>query len=94
MLFYLPFHYFNDQKKTDEEETISADAEGDGEEELKVDEEKKTEEEGEKKKKTGCNTEEVLAVLAHELGHWKLGHNLKNLIISQVINLILLILQV
>ena len=28
--------------------------------------------------------EEVLAVLAHELGHWKLGHNLKNLIIGQV----------
>ncbi|XP_030850470.1 CAAX prenyl protease 1 homolog [Strongylocentrotus purpuratus] len=73
-----------EEKKTDEEETKPADAEGDGEEEQKVDEEKKTEEEGEKKKKTGCNTEEVLAVLAHELGHWKLGHNLKNLIISQV----------
>ncbi|KAJ8027430.1 CAAX prenyl protease 1-like [Holothuria leucospilota] len=40
--------------------------------------------EKEKKKKTGCNTEEILAVLAHELGHWKLGHNLKNIVISQV----------
>ncbi|XP_038059129.1 CAAX prenyl protease 1 homolog [Patiria miniata] len=39
--------------------------------------------EGEKKK-TGCNDQEVLAVLAHELGHWKLSHNLKNLVISQV----------
>ena len=38
----------------------------------------------EKKKKTGCNNKEVLAVLAHELGHWKLSHNLKNLVISQV----------
>ncbi|KAL5010607.1 hypothetical protein ScPMuIL_012912 [Solemya velum] len=35
-------------------------------------------------KKQGCNNEEVLAVLSHELGHWKLSHNLKNLIISQV----------
>ena len=36
-------------------------------------------------KKTGCNNEEILAVLSHELGHWKLGHILKNLLISQVI---------
>ena len=35
-------------------------------------------------RKIGCNNEEVLAVLAHELGHWKLSHNLKNLVISQV----------
>lgn len=37
---------------------------------------------GEKKK--GCNTAEVLAILAHELGHWSLSHNLKNIIISEV----------
>lgn len=46
-----------------------------------------TAKEGEEKKesrKTGCNNEEVLAVLAHELGHWKLSHNLKNLVIGQV----------
>lgn len=36
------------------------------------------------KKKTGCNTEEILAVLAHELGHWSLNHVLKNFFISQV----------
>ncbi|KAI8498707.1 CAAX prenyl protease 1 [Branchiostoma belcheri] len=38
----------------------------------------------EKKKKIGCSNDEILAVLGHELGHWKLGHNLKNIIISQV----------
>lgn len=32
----------------------------------------------------GCNEEEILAVLAHELGHWKLSHNLKNLTIGEV----------
>ena len=37
-----------------------------------------------RKGQRGCTTEEVVAVLAHELGHWKLSHNLKNLIISQV----------
>ena len=40
-------------------------------------------EEGSKAKK-GCNTEEILAVLAHELGHWKLSHNLKNIVIAEV----------
>ena len=42
----------------------------------------------EKKKKIGCNNSEVLAVLGHELGHWKLSHNLKNLVIGQVSSLI------
>ncbi|XP_052903296.1 CAAX prenyl protease 1 homolog [Anopheles moucheti] len=32
----------------------------------------------------GCKNEEVLAVLAHELGHWKLGHVSKNIVIVQV----------
>lgn len=48
-------------------------------------EEKKEEKEKEgKKKKPGCNNPEVLAVLCHELGHWKLNHILKNLVVSQV----------
>ena len=44
------------------------------------------EEEGEKaeKKKKGCSKDEVLAVLAHELGHWKCSHNLINLSIGEV----------
>lgn len=41
--------------------------------------------------KKGCDNEEVLAVLGHELGHWKLNHVLKNIIIMQV-NLFLLFL--
>ena len=64
-----------------EEEPVVAE-EIDGQKEGEDEAEKK-----EEKKKTGCNMEEVLAVLAHELGHWKLGHNLKNLIISQVCRL-------
>ena len=38
----------------------------------------------EESKKKGCNNAEILAVLGHELGHWKLNHVLKNLIISEV----------
>jgi len=30
------------------------------------------------------NDEEILAIIGHELGHWKLNHILFNLIISQV----------
>uniref|UniRef100_A0A8C6WF91 CAAX prenyl protease n=1 Tax=Neogobius melanostomus TaxID=47308 RepID=A0A8C6WF91_9GOBI len=35
-------------------------------------------------KKQGCNNAEILAVLGHELGHWKLGHTVKNIVISQM----------
>lgn len=35
-------------------------------------------------KKQGCSNHEVLAVLGHELGHWKLGHTVKNIVISQM----------
>lgn len=37
-----------------------------------------------KHKKQGCSNPEVLAVLGHELGHWKLGHTVKNIVISQM----------
>ncbi|XP_061751917.1 CAAX prenyl protease 1 homolog [Nerophis ophidion] len=37
-----------------------------------------------KNKKQGCNNPEILAVLGHELGHWKLGHTVKNIVISQM----------
>ena len=42
------------------------------------------EKEKEKKKKMGCSRDEILAVLGHELGHWKLNHVFKNLVISEV----------
>lgn len=38
----------------------------------------------EEEKGKGCSDAEVLAVLGHELGHWKLGHVTKNIIIMQV----------
>ena len=41
-------------------------------------------EDSKKPKRLGCTNEEVLAVLSHEMGHWKLNHSVKNLIISQV----------
>lgn len=47
----------------------------------------KTEEEKEEDKKpkeTGCSNEEILAVLGHEMGHWKLNHVFKNLVLAQV----------
>lgn len=35
-------------------------------------------------KDCGCETNEILAVLAHELGHWKHNHTLKGFLLSQV----------
>lgn len=32
----------------------------------------------------GCENDEVVAVLAHELGHWKYNHVWKNLLLAQV----------
>lgn len=34
-------------------------------------------------KRVGCNMDEVLAVLSHELGHWKFNHVLKHIVIAQ-----------
>lgn len=50
----------------------------------KVDE-KKTDEEAKPDSDAGkgCEDSEVLAVLAHELGHWKLGHVTKNIVFMQ-----------
>jgi STE24 endopeptidase len=63
-------------------------------EKLKTDEDKAKEAaekeastvEDEKKKKVvkGCSTPEILAVLGHELGHWKLNHVMKNIVIAEV----------
>ena len=51
-------------------------------------EKKEVEEEADKKEeskvKTGCNNQEIVAVLGHELGHWKMNHVMKNIIIGQV----------
>lgn len=38
-----------------------------------------------KTKKKGCNQEEVVAVLGHELGHWHHGHVYKPMIINQFV---------
>lgn len=45
-----------------------------------ADEEKKKDE----REKKGCTNDEILAILAHELGHWKLNHMPKNLIITEI----------
>ena len=65
-------------------------------EKLKTEEDKAAEEEKaadlseeerakkEEERQKGCDTPEILAVLAHELGHWSLNHVLKNIVISEV----------
>merc|ERR1719312_1850464 len=51
---------------------------------LMTEEEKKEKEEKDEKIKTGCNNQEIVAVPGHELGHWKLNHVAKNIVIGQV----------
>lgn len=45
---------------------------------------KEAKEDSTKISKKGCNNAEILAVLGHELGHWKLNHVTKNIIISEL----------
>lgn len=59
-----------------------ASTENSDEKENETDEKKDLIDEADAKK--GCEDSEVLAVLAHELGHWKLGHVTKNIVIMQV----------
>ena len=35
-------------------------------------------------KATGCNNAEIVAVLGHELGHWKMNHVMKSMVIGQI----------
>ena len=37
------------------------------------------------KNEKGCETPEIISVLAHELGHWKLNHTLMMLIVQEVL---------
>lgn len=63
-------------KETKEKEST----EGEDEEEKNEEEKKKDE----KLAKQGCSNPEILAVLGHELGHWKLNHVLKNIVIAEL----------
>ena len=49
-----------------------------------MDEVKSEDNEKPKEKSKGCNDDEIVAVLGHELGHWKLAHMVFNIIISEV----------
>lgn len=77
----------NKGKSQPEEMAESESTEKTEETAVKNDDEK--EEDTEKKVKSdsdvgkGCEDSEVLAVLAHELGHWKLGHVTKNIVFMQ-----------
>ncbi|XP_034233532.1 CAAX prenyl protease 1 homolog [Thrips palmi] len=51
---------------------------------ITAEEKKKLEEKQNAKKDRGCTTEEIVAVLGHELGHWKYSHMVKMLIITEV----------
>lgn len=77
-------------KPADEEETTENDKIENDKTENKTDDEQSSEraDSVEKESETqvvgkGCKDEEVLAVLAHELGHWKLGHVTKNIVFMQ-----------
>ena len=47
-------------------------------------EEEAARKEEEDKMMVGCDTPEILAVLAHELGHWSLNHGLKKIVIDEM----------
>ena len=69
-----------EEDKAAEEEKQRAAAAADASEEETA---KREKEEAEERQK-GCDTPEILAVLAHELGHWSLNHVLKNIVISEI----------
>ena len=48
---------------------------------LLSEEDKENEEEKIDKTKSGCSNKEIVAVLGHELGHWKLNHVVRYLIL-------------
>ena len=75
-----------DKNETDDCEHDEGEIEkpNEGESEIVKSEELDNESSKESKRGKGCTNEEILAVLGHELGHWKLNHTLKHLLIAQV----------
>jgi len=71
------------EEKTGEQESVEEKIEAETASQEEVGAEGGSEDKGKRKSK-GCTTPEILGVLAHELGHWKLSHNLKLMTISQV----------
>merc|ERR1712156_417607 len=67
--------------ETEAKDGDEADDENEDEKEEKTEEEKRKDE---KLSKQGCSNPEILAVLGHELGHWKLNHVLKNIVIAEL----------
>lgn len=65
-----------------ERDKLKSDDEKEKEVEAVNDDGKEKKEEDANKAK-GCTTDEILAVLGHELGHWKLNHVLKNIVIAE-----------
>ena len=41
--------------------------------------------EKEDSKGKGCETPEILSILGHELGHWKMNHTVKMLVIQEAL---------
>lgn len=69
----------DDDGKPKEEEAKNGKESGDSKAALTGGEQPKTE-----RKRLGMNDDEVVAVLGHELGHWKMWHTVYNLIIMEV----------
>lgn len=72
--------------KSNKNEDVNKDNENEDEQRQEKEEDSKSEETEKKDevKEKGCSIEEILAVLSHELGHWKYSHNLKNLFVAEV----------
>lgn len=85
------FTFFSNEKAESEEE-LKSEKEMKHEEETHGEGEKKSENEStnnekveDKKETRGCDTDEIVAVLAHELGHWHYSHALQGFFFAQVL---------
>ena len=74
---YQPANDTDDKKDDDKKENKE-------EANLTAEEKQKLEEKEKAKRDRGCTNDEIVAVLGHELGHWKYSHTIKNLVIVEV----------
>lgn len=74
---------FDEEKEETKDETVE-ESETKDDSETAEDTKEKEEDEVKEVATKGCTDEEILAILGHELGHWKCNHMIINLFISQV----------
>lgn len=77
-------NYYEKKSQSEKRSESTKDADSTDVEDEEANKENRPGEQDKAKKPKGCNDDEIMAVLCHELGHWWCGHLFKNLALAEI----------